>query len=181
MTIFTDLPNWIKHCVYIAVICVVCFFVGKYSTPDKKIDIENTAEFKSAVEKSVAELRTSIESEWSKKVQTVYITKPDGTKIETKVVEDTGKKTQDKVEIKEVIKEVVTEKIVEKITIVENKANWALGVNVEPLKIFDTIPEWIVGVTLDRRLIGGLSATIGINTSISNFKPAYTLGLKIEF
>jgi hypothetical protein len=178
---FSGLPNWAQHVCYIAAVVGIGYTIGVFSAPEKKIEIEKTAEFKAAVDKSVAELKQSMVEEWNKNTKIVYITKSDGTKIETRTTQDQGKKSQDKTEIKEVIKEVIQEKIVEKTVIVENKANWALGVTLEPLPVFHVPPEWILGVSLDRRIIGGFFATVGAQSPLFNFSPTFTLGIKWEF
>lgn len=160
-------------------ISVVSYMAGRSSAPQKKIDITKTDEFTQAVDAKVAEVRTALEIEYSKKTKKTTTKRPDGTVTETVSTSDSGKKTQTKVETKIEYRDRIVEKVVEKTVYVESKPRYAPGAFFEPLPALKN--DWVVGVSMDYRLMSGLFLTSSFSTKTTEWQPRLTLGVKWEF
>jgi hypothetical protein len=176
---YEALVKSVRLCSYALVIAAVSYAVGRSSTTGEKVDITTTAEFTQAVDAKVAEIRTQMETEYSKKTKKTVIRKPDGTVQETTQTSDSGKKTETKVETKIEYREKVVEKVVEKIVYVDSKPQYSTGLFFEPLPALKY--DWKVGVSFDYRLVGGLFLTSTFGSAITRFEPRVTLGVRIEF
>jgi len=168
------------------------FAAGRYSAPDKVVTVEKVREVEKQVIVKVVETDKVIEAlknvsqQKNVKTKKVTVKAPDGTTTTTTETEDKTKTdTQDKTKEAETTKEVetkVVEKIVEKevTKIVErSRPNWrlqlqtgfdvaALTNRADPYSLLpsdsDLVRYMVLGIGVERRLLGPLSAGAWANT-----------------
>jgi len=168
------------------------FAAGRYSAPDKVVTVEKIKiETKEVIVKvvetdKVIEALKNVSQQKNVKTKKVTVKAPDGTTTTTTETEDKTKTdSQDKTKEVEVVKEVVTvekEVIVEKEvtkTVERDRPSWRLGLQTgfdvaaatgrtQPFTLLpsdsDLLRYTVLGVSLEHRLLGPLSAGVWANT-----------------
>lgn len=175
----------------LVVLLPVAFISGRYTAPVKIVEkrVEVTVEKLVEVEKKTD--TTKIDEELNKhthKERTVEI-KPDGTQVVKETTDTNTEKNTKEVEVKYVDREVVVEKKIEVTVekIVESgKPDWTVtarvGVDINRLLNPSVVNPILVGVEIDRRIIGPFKAGVWVQENVTfNTWPTAGVAVSAEF
>lgn len=187
LNIWTLLPQWAKHALYVVVIAGISASAGYFGRPARSVEVIQTGYTAEQVQTKISEAVSSAREEWNRDFKQTtkkrVIRKPDGTVIEdSKTVvdqKDNGKKEDTKTS-KDQQTDKKTETKIEYITkIVDRHPSFSVGVSVDPVAAVKK--EWVVGADLGVRVVGGVWVFAEMASSVASFEPRYTLGIRVTF